>query len=346
MPPLPPDGHTHQLPSSLVAREFGEVNVRRRGSTLEVTFTVMMEPQGDLAEGWQTGVALDASASMKNSFGRGLRGSVPDDVVRQYLRKGWVEELDLDGRRVMSYQPEAYEDAVAKGYLVFTPNLVEPLARDFISYLAGNLDEDGGTTVVYWACDDGSAYEVVGDYTAEQVKRLNFPGPQKSDFGTGTRLLPAVRYFVDRFRDAKRGMYLFLTDGKLDDLAAVKRYTTDLCQQIASGRRNAVKCVLIGVGEEVEESQMEELDDLDTGTDVDVWDHKIAKEMRAVVEIFAEVVDENQILAPEACVYDAGGVVVKMFNDGMPAKVTFTMPASSKYFELEVNGERVRQRVV
>jgi hypothetical protein len=330
----------------MVAREFGEVNVRRRGPSLEVSFTVLMEPQGDLAEGWQTGVALDASASMKNAFGRGLRGYVPDEVVRQYVRKGWVEEIDLDGRRVMSYQPQAYEDAVAKGYLVFTPNLVEPLARDFISYLASNLDEDGGTTVIYWACDDGAAFEVVGDFTADQVRSLAFGGPKEKDFGNGTRLLPAVRYFVDRFRDAKRGMYLFLTDGRLDDLGAVKRYTADLCREIAAGRRNSVKCVLIGVGEEIDESQMEELDDLETGTDVDVWDHKIAKEMRAVVEIFAEVVDENQIIAEQARILDASGRVVKSFNDGMPAKASFTMPATSAWFELEVNGERVRQAVV
>jgi len=330
----------------MVAREFGEVNVRRRGPSLEVNFTVLMEPQGDLAEGWQTGVALDASASMKNSFGRGLRGYVPDDVVRQYRRKGWVEKIDQDGRRVVSYQPQAYEDAVAKGYLFFTPNLVEPLARDFISYLASNLDEDGGTTVIYWACDDGAAYEVLGDFTADQVRALPFAGPKDKDFGNGTHLLPAVRYFVDRFRDAKRGMYLFLTDGRIDDLAEVKRYTAQLCREIASGRRHPVKCVLIGVGEQIDESQMEELDDLQTGTDVDVWDHKIAKEMRAVVEIFAEVVDENQIIAEQARILDADGRQVKRFEDGMPAKVSFVMPATSAWFELEVNGQRVRQPVV
>src|SRR5262249_3722611 len=154
-----------------------------------------------------------------------------------------------------------------------------------------------GATVIYWACDDGSAYEVVGDFTAEQVRALPFTGPRQHEFGDGTRLLPAVRYFVDRFRDAKRGMYLFLTDGRLDDLGAVKSYTAGLCRDIAAGRRNFVKCVLVGVGDEIDEGQMEELDDLDTGTDVDIWDHKIAKEMRAVVEIFAEVVDENQIIA-------------------------------------------------
>ena len=68
------DATSHQLPSSMVAREFGEVNVRRQGGEVEVNFTILMEPDGDMAEGWQTGVALDASASMKGWFGRGLRG--------------------------------------------------------------------------------------------------------------------------------------------------------------------------------------------------------------------------------------------------------------------------------
>jgi len=340
------DGVSHQLPSSIVAREFGEVNVRRRGTQVEVNFTVLMEPDGDLAEGWQTGVALDASASMKGWFGRGLRGHVPPQAAADYRRRGWLQEVNLDGRHVQSFLPEAYEDAIRKGFLTRTANIIEPLARQFISYLADNLDEDGGTTVIYWACDEGAGYEVAGDFTGQQVRTLTFDGPQKREFGTGTRLLPAMRYFVDRFRSARRGMYLFLTDGRLDDLAAVKGYTTQLCQEIAAGKRNMVKCVLIGVGEQIDERQMEELDDLDSGTDVDIWDHKIAAEMRGVVEIFAEVVDENQIVAPTARILDSTGKLVRSFADGLPAKVSFTMPASSPWFELEVGGERVRQSVV
>ena len=99
------------------------------------------------------------------------------------------------------------------------------------------------------------------------------------------------------------------------------------------------------MGPAVDESQMEELDDLDSGTDVDVWDHKIASEMRGVVEIFAEVVDENMIVAPTAKLFDAAGRLVKHFTDGLPARVEFTMPASSPYFELEVGEQRVRQVV-
>jgi hypothetical protein len=339
------DSVSHQLPSTIVAKEFGEVNIRRVGNQLEVVFTILMEPEGSEAEGWQTGVALDASRSMIKWYGHGLRGKIPPHIIDEYARRGWAREAFRDGRTVKTLEESAYSDAIARGFLQRTANIMEPMAREFVGYLADNLDADGGTTVIYWACGDGSQYEVVGDFTGQQCRQMRVEGPTETSFGEGTQLRPAMQYFVERFHDAERGMYIFLTDGKLDDLDAVKRYTTQLARQIQAGKRNAVKCVLIGVGEQVEESQMEQLDDLDTGTDVDIWDHKIAAEMRSLVEIFAEVVHENQIVAPTARIFDASGNVVKNFSDGLPAKVSFTMPVLSPWFELEVAGQRVRQSV-
>ena len=52
---------------------------------------------------------------------------------------------------------------------------------------------------------------------------------------------------------------------------------------------------------------MEELDDLDTGTDVDLWDHKLAAEMRLLQEIFAEVVDKNARVADHGRILDPHG---------------------------------------
>src|SRR6185503_16982016 len=111
------------------------------------------------------------------------------------------------------------------------------------------------------------------------------------------QLLPAVRYFVERFKDAPWGFYVFITDGELHDLEAVKDYSRRLAKEVASKSRRPLKFVLIGVGPNINERQMEELDDLDTGTDVDLWDHKLAAEMRHLQEIFAEVVDKNARIA-------------------------------------------------
>ncbi len=335
------------IPAGDTAKEFGKVYVRREGADCHVEFTIwQQELKGSMAENWQTGVALDASASMKNWYGRNLTGSVPPDVMDQYERQGWIQAATEDGVKVRRLKKEAYENAIKSGHLKFTDNIVEPLAQDFISYLADELDEDGGTTVIYWACGDGGAFEVMGDFTADQCKNLKISGPEKVTFGQGTALTPAAKYFVDRFQDAKRGIYAFITDGRLDDLPQLKQYTTQLAREIEAGTRNFVKFVLIGVGNNIDEAQMEELDNLETGTSVDIWDHKIAVEMRAVTELIAELVDENRVVAPGGTIYDDQGQVVERITDGLHARVEFTMPTTSQYFELEVGNTRIRQTVV
>ncbi|RUQ41054.1 MAG: VWA domain-containing protein [Candidatus Competibacteraceae bacterium] len=339
-----------QLPSQQVAPEFGEVDVLAIDHQYNrILFTILMEPTGSEAEGWQTGVALDASASMQGEFGRllvtGRCGPLPDVLKHHYEKQGWITKTQQDGITYSTFALPAVQDALERGHLEFTPNTVEPRAREFTAYLADNLDADGGTTVIYWACGDGTKLDVVGDLTGTDCQTASFAGPQNTAFGSSTHLAPAVRYFAERFRDAERGMYLFITDGRLDDLAAVKQYTIGLCREIAAGRRNPLKCVLIGLGDRIDEAQMEELDDLDSGTDVDIWDHKIAHEMRDIKEIFAEVVSENQIIAPTARILDSNGTIVKSFSDGLPAKVTFDLPRSSNWFELEVAGRRIRQSI-
>jgi hypothetical protein len=338
-----------QLPSTVVAKEFGEVNVGKADGQWEVTFTILMEPTD--AEGWQTGVAVDASGSMSGVFGKGLadgpKGPPAQTLFQEYIKKGWIQMITHQGQQIPILNEDCKVDLVRRGHFVWTKNEVEPVVRTLTAYLAANLDADGGTTVVYWACgEDGKGIELIGDLTAEDCASADIEGPVKHSFGGATCLTPAVKYFVDRFADAKNGIYLFITDGELNDLAEVKRYTIQLCKEIQAKKRNPIKCVLVGVGDSINEGQMEELDDLDSGTEIDVWDHKIAKDMRALVEIFAEVVSENQMVAPTGRLLDATGNVLKTFSDGVPAKIKFNMPVASNAFELEVAGQRIRQTVV
>jgi hypothetical protein len=291
-----------------VVEPFGEVNVHPAlGGKVRVVATILMEPS---REGTQTGIALDGSGSMAPVYGVG--------------------------------QPVGFLASLF-GKKQQTTNEITPVAQRLCSYLASKIDADGGTTCIYWATGPGgSEIEVVGDLTGEQAARHEFGPPR--EFGTGTQLLPAVRYFVDRFQDAPWGFYVFITDGELHDLDAVKQYSTQLARDVAAKRRRPFKFVLIGVGENINEGQMEELDDLDTGTDVDLWDHKIASEMRLLQEIFAEVVDKNARIADKARILDPQGCVVKDFSDtGMSAFLEFDMPAGSEYFTLEIPGSRIHQ---
>jgi hypothetical protein len=340
-------GESRLVPNKLVNPAFGKIYVRDDQLGRHVEFTIMQELTGKKAEGWRTGVAFDASASMKSWYGRNLQGTVPHQIMSEYIKKGWIKEHTQDGLPVQVFQQQAYEDAIKRGHLKFTENIVEPAAREFISYLAGEHDSTGRTAVMYWACGkDGGAYEYLGEFAAGAATTLEFKGPTKATFGMGTKLTPALNYMVDRLKSARQSMLVFMTDGKLDDLSEVKRATTQLARNIEAGKQNPVKCVLLGIGDSVDEAQMSELDDLDTGTGVDIWDHKIHKEMRGLVEIFAEVVSDGENVASSAEIMDESGTVVAKFTDGLAATVKFTMVSTSRKFTLQVAGQRIEQAVV
>lgn len=298
-----------QLSSSKVVAPFGEINTfEEPDGSLRVKATVLMTPA---VEGAQTGLAIDGSLSMKNLFG-------------------------------VSLSP-----------LFASTNVVEPVARTFASYLS-NFDGDGNTTVIYWACGvGGSAIEEIGDLNTSTASTTAFRAPKQ--FGTGTKLLPAVKYFTEaKFPNVRWSLFVFVTDGVIEDLEEVKQYSIDLAKQIAA-KDAFVKLVLIGIGPDVDEKQMLELDDLNyggirdsKGHEIDLWDHKLAAEMTKLEEIFAEVVDEDTILAPSADITDGAGNPVSpigrsSYKDGFPALLNFAVPKGTTEFILNVNGNKIVQ---
>ncbi len=289
---------------------FGEVNVHPLpDGSLRVVATVLMEPD---IEGACCGLALDGSASMKKMYGH-------------------------SNVSALFGAPE---------------NVVQPVARMMASYLA-KFSTKGTAHLVYWACGpDGGGIEAIGEVTEAQAPALTVQGPTRQSWGRNTKLLPPVRLFVDGvFRDAPWAICVFITDGIIDDLADVKRFCMDYARQIAAGRRRFIKLVLIGVGESVDEKQMAELDDMfdgsglkdPSGDDIDLWDHKLASEMRHLHEVFAEVVSEKIIVAPHGRILDPAGRVAVNFSDGVPALLRFTLPRGSRSFTLELPHARVTQ---
>ena len=224
-------------------------------------------------------------------------------------------------------------------------NVVQPVARMMAEYLA-NFDSDGNTTVLYWACGTlGDEIEHLGDMNADKARAFEFIEPKRP--GSNTKLLPALRFFADeKFRDAPWGIYVFITDGAIEDLEAVKEYSLQVGRELSEKKRNFIKFVLIGLGASIDEDQMIQLDDLDygglktpEGDEVDLWDHTTAAEMKSLDEIFKEVVSESMLLAPSATVVDSNGKPVKplrrpSYADGLPALVEFVMSPGSTAFTI------------
>jgi hypothetical protein len=293
---------------------FGEVNVyRHRDGGLEVVATILMEPD---IEGARAGLALDGSASMQKLYA----ANVPPLFAK------------------------------ASGAV----NVVEPVARTMAAYLA-RFSSSNSVNLIYWACSpDGSQIEPLGEFKEDQIAALRVQGPRKLPWGRGTKLLPPLRYFVEEaFRGAPWAIAVFVTDGRIEDLEDVKRYSWQFARQIAAGQRRFVKLVLIGVGSEVDEGQMEQLDDMFEGSDlrdpgrepIDLWDHKIANDMRNLAEIFAEVVSEKIKVADHGRVRDNAGRTAREYPDGLPALLRFRLPHGATAFILDWPGGSVRQDI-
>lgn len=336
-----------KLPGDVLQSVFSEVDVVDSGSNNKVTFHIMKGLSAELSEGWKTGIAIDASVSMISSFGRAMNGALPPNIKEEYIKKNWIKQLSSDGRKASYFKTEGYDDAIAKGYLKQSDNLMDLEIKKFSTYLADNLDSEGKIEIIYWALGpNGDETEKIDSFTSASIQKAFFQGPTEvARFGKETHLFPAVSYFEKNSRTSKRGFFVFITDGNINDLECVIKFTKDLAKDIESKKRNFFKAVIIGLGDDISERQMIDLDDLDTGTDVDIWDHKIAKNVRDVIEIFAELVSENEIVAPIGSIYDIQHNLIKRFNDGVPAKFTFEMSKSSNSFVLEVGNQTFTQSI-
>lgn len=335
-----------KLPSDELNNAFSEINIIEAGNELEVNITFAVDIGANNAEGWMTGIAIDASTSMLDSFGFGLKGSLPSEIKNQYIRKGLINSFKQDGRIINYFTEKGVNKAILEGYLTVSPNIVQDEVQKFSEYCALNLSIDGNVGLMYWSLDEsGEGILEIGNFSATSVQSLKIEGPSRERFGSNTCLLPALKLLDSKYNSAKRTMCIFITDGEISDLEGVKKYTTDLAKRIESGKRNFLKAILIGVGDEINEKQMDELDNLDTGTSVDIWDHKIAHQMKDMLEIFSELVDENQIVAQFAKIFDEDQKLVKSFNDGLPAKIKVSLPMGSKSFCLEADGTTIIQKI-
>lgn len=278
-------------------------------------------------------------------FGKVTYRIVPDGsmVVRAYILtertiEGARAGIAIDGSGTMM----RWFGAQRRG----APNIVSPFAQRMCAYLAQHVAADGQVTALYWATgDDGRTLEEIGILSADQSATFDFSGPRQ--YGAHTCLLPALRYFVEKSAASSWGLYVFVTDGRIDDLEDVKSYTIHLARSIANGKRPGLKLILIGVGGHIDEPQMEALDDLETGTNVDLWDHKIADTMLYLAEVFTEVVDENTIIADQGFVLDDQQHIVRDYRDtGLPAVLEFTLPKGSKAFTVQFGGNAVIQQIV
>ena len=158
--------------------------------------------------------------------------------------------------------------------------------------------------------------------------------------------MPAVQYFVDRFSDSPWGMYYFLTMGAFEDLTAVEEYSRNLVALIRSGSRNPLKLVLVGVGERHASTFLKRLDNLKTGSPIDLWDYWVIKDMAGLFRIYSEMIDSCRIVGSKGVVRDSAGAVVADYSkSGMPTLLRFVLPENTSSFCVDLGDTVAMQRI-
>src|SRR6185369_4527914 len=102
-----------------------------------------------------------------------------------------------------------------------------------------------------------------------------------------------------------------VTDGVLHDADAVKTYSRELAREITAGRLPRLNFILVGVGDAVDEEQMEEICHEEYPGVGHLWCHRIAEEINQVAELVAVLVDETMTVAAGGTIYDDRGRVMK-----------------------------------
>ncbi len=267
-------------------------------------------------------------------------------VVATLLHDPTVEGLDvalyMDGSASMepTYGPRGI---LAK--LAPVKNLVEPQMQWMLQYLASK-DRNGKLRVAYWATGDGAALEVLGELEGQQAATYKFPGPRS--YGKGTIMLPVLRDYVAYLREqskdgAKRGLAVIITDSQLHDPDDIKAYSAQVAKEMTAGRLQRVNFVLVGVGEQVDEEQMEEICHDEYPGVGHLWCHRHVDRMEEMAELVAVLVDETMTVAAGGTITDDQGKVVKVYEGRLPAVLEFDLPATAKSFTLEVAGQKFTQ---
>lgn len=224
-------------------------------------------------------------------------------------------------------------------------NQVEPQMRWMLEYLA-NKDRNSVLRVAYWATGDGSQLEVVGDLSGAEAQTYKFPGPKF--YGKGTTMLPVLRDYIAYIREqvpqgARRGLAVIITDSQIHDPDDVTAYSTQVAKEIAAGRLPRLNFVLVGVGDQVDEEQMEEICHEEYPGVGHLWCHRVADRMEEMAELVAVLVDETMTVAEGGTIYDDKGNVLKVYESRLPALLEFQVPPECASFTLEIAGQRFTQ---
>ncbi len=231
-------------------------------------------------------------------------------------------------------------------------NLVEEAMRVAVPYVV-NKDANGSCRVCYWATGaNGRAIELLGEMTTEQAQTATFSGPKV--FGGSTYLLPAIRDFVAYIQEIiKSGetvgaaLAVIVTDGQFHDQGDVIAYVQgNLAPTIMEKKFPRTVFSLVGIGSQVDEEQLEDLLHEATPEEYpyrEVFCYALAETLDQLPILVNHLLDENTPAFYGGATITAHEQTVMVYEDMVPAILTFKVPLKAREFTLNADGKSFRQ---
>ncbi len=294
-------------------KPLADVNViKKNDGNYHVVVCFMPDPDLVFGEGeTKAFLALDGSASLKKMYGGGV------------------------------------------GFFGGEPNYVEAVAQKIGSILT-SVSRSGKVKGLYWAVTpEGNGIEEIGLLNSNEWLTQTIGGPSKSvGWGRGTKLLPVIKYgFENIFNGSKGTMGVIITDGIIEDENDCMSYCAQIGRSLENTGETPFKLVLIGIGEEVDQEQLERFDDMfeGTGIDYDLWSHGMVASMKDEEDIlnvlYGELITKDTIVAPSGRLETVSGKLITSWSDGMPGKFEFTLPKGETGFVIKSGNQSVVQDV-
>ena len=218
------------------------------------------------------------------------------------------------------------------------PSDVESFIRQAGAFVA-NYDSDHGVQVYLCCLGDGTGVQDLGNFPQDGLEGLRIDSP---NLGSGTYILPALQRVVKEIVNdsgADYGFIILPTDGEIHDLgelrygpnkqllakSGIKGWAYDMAHLVQAKQHAPFKIVLVGF-DNASERQMEELDNLDTDTPIDIFNAFFVSDLAGAMDALDSEAVNSEFTICSSGYLEANGQPVVQFETGVPQRIDATVP--------------------
>lgn len=224
------------------------------------------------------------------------------------------------------------------------------IARKLGATLA-RFPSTGKVDAAYWAVGiAGDKTEWIGDFNEAEWSSVQILGPNKEQWGKGTRLLPVLRHVVESVHtNSDWTIAVMVTDGTIEDEDACMAYCRQFGKRLTGGRAGLIQMLLLGVGDGVDQPQFERIsegmvvDSPSLAFEVDTGLVASHRDESSILEFLYFHMMKETIVGAIGWVESGSGKELVAFTDGIPGIFSFTLPKGETLFRIHADEHVVEQ---